>query len=133
MVKPKLVSSEEYSRFLKDENNYIEFMRKNSVSPIWDMPSFGKTSIISTNGGRWGDRPATRNKIIQNSNSPQGIIIGDLNEKVLQATNTSTKSINFKRVGNRDSGGRYLGEDVWPITRKTFKLGGSLNKKPNSK
>ena len=133
-VKPtyKFQSDASYVKYINDEENWINFMRRHGVSPVWEMPNFGKTSLISTNGGRWGEGPATRNKPIVGSANPQGIVIGNLNEKLFDVTKMDMNKVKIELKKYRDKGQRYLSEDVWPITRKTFKFGGILNKKPNS-
>lgn len=95
------------------------------------MPNFGKYQIFSTNQGTWGSKPATRNAKIPNSNNPQGIIIGDKGQRVLDVTKILTpdefkESLRKAKGEGRDVGRRMENEGLLEITRKTFKNGGKL-------
>ena len=136
-VKPTYELNKEYIKYLNDPKNVIEFMRSKGVAPLYEMPSFGKTEVFSTNHQAWGYKPKTR-AFAPSTNASQGIIIGNKGEKLLNAEpyteqdllellSGSTRKYGKYRSGARDAGKRYAGEEPkFAVTRKTFSSGGKL-------
>lgn len=143
-VKPTYELSKEYVKYMHDPENIIKFMRDKGVAPLYEMPSFGKAEVFSTNGQGWGYGPKTRN-FAPSKNASQGIIIGNRGEKVLDVQPFTQEEIdqlyaplhkNYGRYrsGARDAGERFTGEeDPFAITRKTFGSGGSIHIKPENR
>lgn len=138
-AKPDFKMSREFSKYMRDPENIIKFMREKGVAPLYEMPSFGKSEVFSTNMQGWGWGPKTRS-FVPSDNASQGIIIGNRGEKVLDVRPFTDEELqqlyaplNVKfgrfRSGARDAGNRLLTEDErFAITRKTFNSGGSLMK-----
>lgn len=138
-IKGKFKPAKEMLDYLNDRSNIISFMRKNDVHPLYEMPSFGKTEMFSTNGQDFGYGPKTRS-FSPSKNASQGVIIGNRGEKVFDAYPYSEQDLlDFQnyidiskvgkfRSGSRDAGIRYAGEDPrFAVTRKTHANGGILD------
>ena len=136
-AKPDFKMSKEFAKYMHDPENIVRFMREKGVAPLYEMPSFGKTEIFSTNSQGWGWGPKTRS-FAPSTNASQGIIIGKRGQKLLDVKpfTEEEKQDLFRplgkykgkyRSGSRDAGSRYTGEDKrFAITRKTFDNGGIL-------
>ena len=126
--------------FLKFMKNKIGFMRSHSVVPLYEMPSFGRTELFSTNGTSWGTKQATRN-FAPTTDASQAIIIGNRGDAVVDLEKVfSPQEVidltgpNYRKLpsGRRDAGHRMLLEDPrYAITRKTFATGGDRNVSKN--
>lgn len=125
-------SNPEYVGFMK---NKIGFMRDRGISPLYEMPSFGKTEMFSTNGTSFGSKPKTKN-FSPSSDAGQAIIIGRKGDSVFDIDKIYTpeevlklSGPEYKKMpsGRRDAGYRLLSSDSdYAITRKTFNVGGLL-------
>lgn len=141
-AKPDFKMSKEFTKYMHDPENIVKFMREKGVAPLYEMPSFGKSEVFSTNMQGWGWGPKTRS-FAPSDNASQGIIIGNRGEKVLDVRPFTDEELqqlysplNVKfgrfRSGARDAGNRLLTEDErFAITRKTFNSGGSLREFDN--
>lgn len=131
--KKETTMSPEFKKYMYSDDSIIKFMRSRGVVPLWDMPSFGKYQVFSTNGGTWGKRPASRNRSTESIN-PQGIVVGNKGERVLEVTKILSpdeykSSVKKAKNEGRDKGRRFEAEGLLEITRKTFKQGGILKLK----
>ena len=143
-VRPNYKATHDFVDYMNNPDNIVKFMREKGVAPLYEMPSFGKSEVFSTNFQGWGWGPKTRN-FSPSTNASQGVIIGNRGERVLDVQPFTDEQLqqlysplgqNYGRYrsGARDAGNRFLGEeDPFAITRKTFKSGGKIHIKPENR
>jgi hypothetical protein len=114
-----MVVSQEYKDYLKNEEAIIKFLRDRGVRPLWELPHFHQP-IVFKGHGSFGSKPVTRGKEFTEGDG-QGFVLAPKDSKVLEYREDVDPSLlPYSHYG------RWTDENLYPVSRKTFKKGGKI-------
>ena len=114
-----MVVSKEYKDYLKDEEAIIKFLRDRGIRPLWELPHFYQP-IVFKGHGSFGSKPVTRGKEFTEGDG-QGFVLAPKDSKVLEYREDVDPSLlPYSYYG------RWTDENLYPVSRKTFKKGGII-------